>query len=452
MNIRHAIVDKPPVKAVRFLKVSFNQDESCFSCGTQDGFVVFNSDPLTCKLIKKFDDKDNNGIGLTRMLYRTNYTALVGGGKKPRYPLNKLIIWDDLRKTETSVLKFMSPVKDVFLSRVYIIVVLENSIEIFYFQPTPTRICPSLDIYPNGIVDFVMSQSRIHRRRSIEMENSESSSSLQGILAFPSARSVGQVHITNLSQLKHSDSNPSGTRLLPTSIIKAHKSAIRMLRLNPQGTMVATCSVQGTLIRIFSTLNGSLLREFRRGLDRADIYDMAFSHGGTKLAVVSDKQTLHIFQVLSSTHPQNNESTITNNKPNMNDSFDHGKNKVHALRDVIPNVWKPKYIDSIWSMCSIHLTNPLLRSSSNNDNDPDFLHDRCKIGWCRDATGYTNGNVAINDDDEDSLILVWQNRGIWEKYVILEKEESSYSTSETLRTEKQDIKKWDLIRESWRQI
>lgn len=85
------------------MSVSFNQDDSCFSVALENGFRIFNTDPLTSKLSKTFKESATNqsrgtGIGYTRMLYRTNYIALVGGGKRPRHALNKLIIWDDLCK------------------------------------------------------------------------------------------------------------------------------------------------------------------------------------------------------------------------------------------------------------------------------------------------------------------------------------------------------------------
>lgn len=77
--------------------------------------------------------------------------------------------------------------------------------------------------------------------------------------------------------------------------------------------MVASASVLGTLIRIHSTTTTNLLYEFRRGIDKADITSMKFSHDDSKLAVLSDKYTLHIFNLEEQHHPSNSIK-ITHNK------------------------------------------------------------------------------------------------------------------------------------------
>ena len=68
------------------------------------------------------------GIGRIEMLKTTNILCLVGGGKKPKYPLNKIIIWADSTCKIIDELRFNSIILSAKIKMDRIIGITEKKI------------------------------------------------------------------------------------------------------------------------------------------------------------------------------------------------------------------------------------------------------------------------------------------------------------------------------------
>lgn len=413
------------------LWISFNQDQGCFAIGHENGFLVYNTNPVEVRVKRSFNagnttkvahsngsgrppsatsspklnptaSPSGTGIGHITMLHRTNYLALVGGGVNPKFPSNKLIIWDDLKRKNSLSLEFATPVLNVLLSRIRIIVVLHNQVLVYGFSAPPKQFA-TYETIDNEIGLADLSVNSTSSATSITSSPTLSSSSLSKetkyqTLAFP-GRSIGQIQLVDVS--------PQGQEKNSVSIIKAHKTKIRCLALNRSGTLIASASETGTIIRVHSTHNTALLFEFRRGIDKASITSMKFSHNDSKLAVLSDKNTLHIFNL-------SQEPTSSKSEP---------MNRYHLLKDLPLPIPIPNYFKSTWSFCSI---------STNHEVNGSYLYpttnnDIGTIGW--------SGN--------DNVIIIWKNKRLWEKYSLIEKKPSKNDPKLNLTT-------WELVRSSWK--
>ena len=68
--------------------------------------------------------------------------------------------------------------------------------------------------------------------------------------------------------------------------------------MNDNGSLLATSSTQGTLVRVFSTRSTcEKLFEFRRGSNSASIHSLAFSGDSSFICVSSSTGTVHIYAV-----------------------------------------------------------------------------------------------------------------------------------------------------------
>lgn len=81
------------------------------------------------------------------------------------------------------------------------------------------------------------------------------------------------------------------------NVIEAHRSPLALIALNSDGTLLATASDKGTIIRIFSVPDGHKLYQFRRGSMPSRIYSMTFNTTSTLLCVSSATETVHIFKL-----------------------------------------------------------------------------------------------------------------------------------------------------------
>jgi autophagy-related protein 18 len=107
--------------------------------------------------------------------------------------------------------------------------------------------------------------------------------------------------------------------LTVANVIQAHKAPISFLCINSTGTLLATASDKGTVIRVWSIPGADKLYQFRRGTREARIYSMNFNVMSTLLAVSSAHDTVHIFKLgphkAASSSSSSSSSTSRNGQP-----------------------------------------------------------------------------------------------------------------------------------------
>eukprot|EP01062_Namystynia_karyoxenos_P015559 TRINITY_DN15646_c0_g1_i1.p2 TRINITY_DN15646_c0_g1~~TRINITY_DN15646_c0_g1_i1.p2 ORF type:complete len:343 (+),score=71.96 TRINITY_DN15646_c0_g1_i1:113-1141(+) len=223
------------------LYIAFNQDHGCFSVGTELGFRIYNCDPFRETFRRNFP---NGGIGIVEMLFRCNILALVGGGKTPCFPTNRVKLWDDHTMQVIGDLSFKDPVHAVRLRRDKVVVATGTMVYVYSFDKLELQQRYNTFDNPLGVFALSPSTSRC-------------------VLVCP-ALQAGVARIEDLTDDKG-------------GFLNAHESPLSMLAISSDGTLVATASEKGTLIRVFDAVTNQRKKEFRRGSEAVVIYSLSFS-------------------------------------------------------------------------------------------------------------------------------------------------------------------------------
>ena len=209
------------------LSISWNQDHGCIAAGTSRGFRIYNCDPFKETFRR---DLKSGGFSIVEMLFRCNILALVGSGTNPQYPSNKVMIWDDHQSRCIGEFAFRSDVRGVRLRRDCIVVILEHRIYVYNF--TDLKLLHQIETLSNPKGLCCLSH------------NSNTS-----VLVCPGLHR-GQIRVEHFG-------------LKVTKFISAHESSISCITLSMDGLLLATASTKGTLVRIFNTMDGTLLQEVK---------------------------------------------------------------------------------------------------------------------------------------------------------------------------------------------
>jgi autophagy-related protein 18 len=121
------------------------------------------------------------------------------------------------------------------------------------------------------------------------------------------------------------------TKMEAVNVIEAHNSPLSCIALNNDGTLLATASEKGTIIRVFSIPDAQKLYQFRRGSIPARIFSMSFNSTSTLLSVSSATETVHIFRLGA---PNTSRSNSISSGPTNSASASHQRSSSRTSEDI----------------------------------------------------------------------------------------------------------------------
>ena len=139
--------------------------------------------------------------------------------------------------------------------------------------------------------------------------------------------------------------------------IQAHESNIVCISLNRTGSLLATASDKGTVIRIFKVSDGTLGLELRRGSEQAEIYCIVFDSTSKFISCSSDRKTIHIFSLSTLRKNMKEEKKCDSYCEVDKYEEEEPKNQKSFLGKITKFVRMPKgYWDSEWSFAQFRIS------------------------------------------------------------------------------------------------
>jgi autophagy-related protein 18 len=317
--------------------INFNQDGTCFSIGTNKGYKIFNCDPfgkcfqrtdlVGTSSLKSTAVSTQTGIGIVEMLFSTSLIAITGLGDQPSMSPRRLKIINTKRNSTICELNFPTSILSIKLNKSRLFVLLEE--QIYVYDITNMRLLHTIETSPNPSGISALSPSVennffvypslpklatnpfnvFNDDEFTNTSNSNQQNPHQSLQQLNQINHNNSNNNTNINSNSNSNNNNSSkqhngdvvvfnaTALQPVIVIEAHKTPLAAIAISYDGTLLATASDKGTIVRVFSTETGLKLYQFRRGTYPTKIYALSFSKDNRFLTASSATETVHIFKL-----------------------------------------------------------------------------------------------------------------------------------------------------------
>ncbi|WFC96274.1 autophagy protein [Malassezia brasiliensis] len=284
-----------PAPRSALCSANFNQDFSCIAIGTRTGYAIVQCEPFT----RVFAQADAP-TAQVEMLFSTSLVTVVPLPDAPTHTSSaqRLQVINTKRQSTICELSFPTPVLQVHMNRRRLVVVLHGAL--FVYDISNMKLLHTVETAPNATGLCALSP------------NSE-----QCYMAY-----AGPLAGTTDGAARANTGSGTGTgtgtvilydllTLSVAGVVAAHHSPVACLAFNASGTLLATASEKGTVVRVFSVPDGAPLYQFRRGSYAAHISSITFNAASTLLCVTSDTGTVHLFQLTPTPTHDTDASTST---------------------------------------------------------------------------------------------------------------------------------------------
>lgn len=250
----------------------FNQDSTRLSLGTHEGYKIIKCSPD----LKSITSCEDESTSIIQLYYNTGLIAHVGGGDDASSSQRCMKITNVRTQKEIIRMSYTKKIVAIRINRKFLVLATDDNIRIYDMASMKLQhTISSPPSNPNGVLALATCHIV-----------SEGDQACRHLLCYPKSNEKGDLFVYDVEN----------QRLLYN--LEAHTSPVACATFNNTGSLLATASDKGTVIKVFSTSDRTKLFELRRGVaTRAHIISMNFCAKSEFLAVSSDKASVHVFKL-----------------------------------------------------------------------------------------------------------------------------------------------------------